>query len=271
MLGPSDFGVAAGLPVADASATLLDDGRIRIYVFAQEKGILSAISADGAAFQAEEGQRIAGQGAGMPRVVRLSDGRFRMFFINMGGISSAISDDGLNFTTEPGMRITADAAGFTGGTTAGMTSGATIVTLPDGSYRMYFSDLPRPGDPPGNHRIKSATSTDMLNWTVEEGVRIGLGAPALTGSAEHPSAFVNADGSITLFYGRFTGPGSNTQEGMYQSTSPNGLDFTEEIYSGLSFGNDPDALQQLDGTLLLYYGTFSPEVGGTVRVAKCSG
>ena len=38
VLGPSDFGVAAGLPLADTSAVLLEDGRVRMYMFAQDRG-----------------------------------------------------------------------------------------------------------------------------------------------------------------------------------------------------------------------------------------
>ena len=56
-LQPSDFGVAAGLPVADVSAVKLPDGRWRIYAFAQNQGIVSAISNDGLIFKAENGVR----------------------------------------------------------------------------------------------------------------------------------------------------------------------------------------------------------------------
>jgi len=106
-----------------------------------------------------------------------------------GGIKSAASPDGLTFTIENGFRLTQEAAGFTG-TTVSATTGPTVIGLADGRYRMYFSDLPRPGDPPGGHRIKSAVSADQLTWTVEPGIRIGPGAPALTESAStrSPSA-----------------------------------------------------------------------------------
>lgn len=272
VLGPVDFGVEAGQPVADGSAVLLDDGRVRFYVFGQGKGIVSAVSTgtDGLAFVAEEGTRMA-DGHGMPRAVRLTDGRWRLFFTTGGGIGSATSDDGLTFTREPDMRITAEAAGFSSETAAGgQTSGATVIALPDGGYRMYFSDLPRPGDPPGHHAIKSAVSTDMLAWTVEDGVRLGPAALALTESAEHPSVLAHEDGSVTLYYGKFEGPGFAGVEGLYQSTSVDGLTFEEERYTGLSMGNDPDALRLPDGTLLVYYGQFDHEIGGTIRVARCT-
>lgn len=178
-----------------------------------------------------------------------------------------MSQDGLTFTVENGFRLTAEAAGFTG-TTAGAASGATVIRLADGRYRMYFSDLPRPGDPPGNHHIKSAISPDQVTWTVETGVRIGPGAPVLTESSEHPFALGNPDGSVTLYYGKFTGGGSASPEGLYHATSTDGLTFQQETYD-VFFGNDPDALRLSDGTLVMYYGQFDPLVGGTINLARC--
>ena len=170
VLGPTDFGVAAGAVLADTSGVRLADGRVRLYTFAQGRGIVSAVSitTEGLSFAPETGARLP-DGSGMPRVVGLPDGRVRLFYTSGDGIKSAISTDGLTFTLEPGFRITAEAAGFSG-TNVRATSGATVTTLADGRFRMYFSDLPRPGDPPGNHLVKSAVSTDMLAWTVEAGV-----------------------------------------------------------------------------------------------------
>ncbi|OFW14646.1 MAG: hypothetical protein A3F70_09240 [Acidobacteria bacterium RIFCSPLOWO2_12_FULL_67_14] len=269
LLGPTDFGVAAGQPLADASATLLPDGRVRMYIFAQGRGIVSAVSltTEGVSFAPEAGTRLP-DGAGMPRVVVNPSGGWRLFFISGNGIRSAVSTDGLTFTIESGFRITAEAAGFTTGTTAGAASGATVIRLADLRYRMYFSDLPRPGDPPGSHRIKSAVSTDQLAWTVEPEVRIGPGAPVLTETAEHPFALTNADGSVTLYYGKFTGGGSASTEGLYHSTSIDGLTFEQETYD-VFFGNDPDALRLADGTLVMYYGQFDHQVGGTINLARC--
>jgi len=270
LLGPSDFGIAAGLPLADTSAVLLEDGRVRMYMFAQDRGIVSAVSltAEGVSFVAEEGERLP-DGSGMPRVVAIPTGGLRLFYTSGDGIQSATSEDGLTFTVEPGFRITAEEAGFSGATAGGATSGATVVQLADGRYRMYFSDLPRPGDPPGGHRVKSAVSTDQLAWTVEEGVRLGPGAPVLTDSAEHPFALANPDGTVTLYYGKFPGPGSASTEGVYESTSADGLTFEQETYD-VFFGNDPDALRLMDGSLVVYYGQFDPAVGGTINVARCT-
>lgn len=270
VLTPTDFNVAAGLPVADMSAVVLEDGRIRLYVFAQGQGIVSAtsITPEGLAFVADPGQRL-GDGSGMPRIVRRPEGGYRLFFISGDGIKSATSEDGLNFTVEAGFRISKEQAGLTdaAGNLQAL-SGATILRLQDGRYRMYFSDLPRPGEGPGGHRIKSAVSTDMLTWVMEEGLRMGVGATSLGESAEHPSALAHADGRMTLYYGKFLGPGSSNAEGMYFSTSNDGLTFETETL-GVFRGNDPDLIHRQDGTLLAYYGDFDPVIGGIVYVAAC--
>ena len=266
VLGPTDFGVAAGAVLADTSAVRLADGRVRLYTFAQGLGIVSAVSltAEGLTFVPEAGARLP-DGSGMPRVVAIPGGGLRLFYTSTNDIKSAVSTDGLTFTVEPGFRITAEAAGFSNMTVAA-TSGATVTTLADGRFRMYFSDLPRPGDPPGQHLVKSAVSTDMLAWTVEAGVRIGPGAPVLTGSAEHPFALANPDGSVTVYYGKFGAAGS--PDGVYQSTSLDWLTFEQETLD-VFFGNDPDALRLVDGTFVLYYGGFDPQIGGTINVARC--
>ena len=95
-------------------------------------------------------------------------------------------------------------------------TGPGVVKLKNGTYKMYFSDLPIPGEGVKAHYIRSASSTDTVTWTVDSGVRVGTGAPTLTGNAEHPCAYVNADGSVTIFYFR------NTDFKLYQSTASDG-------------------------------------------------
>jgi hypothetical protein len=187
----------------------------------------------------------------MPRIVQQPDGTWRLFVINGGGIGTATSADGLTFTEAAGLVLRGSDAGMAA------TSGPAVVRLRDGRYRMYFSDLPQPG---GSlvHEVKSATSSDLLSWSVEAGTRMS--------EAEHPFALAHADGSVTLLYYRATG-GS---QGLWLATSTDGLTFTGQQKVGIPApgGNDPDAVLQPDGSILLYYGDFQPGVGGTVKVAK---
>lgn len=181
------------------------------------------------------------------RILRLPDGRYRMYFHTpIGdpnpGIGSAISEDGLNFNQEPGLRITAKDAGFGPGFEL---SPGDIVPTSDGRYRMYFSSItPQIGDVSWEV-IKSAVSSDLLEWTVEEGDRIG-GSAKISGG-EHPSAVLNPDGSVTLFYGR------NINYALFYSTSQDGLTFETEdrlVHAVV----DSAFIPQPDGTMIGFIG-----------------
>lgn len=71
-----------------------------------------------------------------------------------------------------------------------------------------------------------------------------------------------------LFYGKFAAGGISGPEGLYQSTSADGLTFETEQFD-VFMGNDPDAIRLVDGTLAVYYGQFDPVIGGTINVATC--
>jgi hypothetical protein len=225
--------------MADSTTIRLNDGRWRMYIFAGS-AYASAISNDGLAFTAEPGFRLP-PGSGQSRAIRLDDGRIRIYFNSAQGINSAVStDDGANFTVESGTRISAASAGMSGLTGPG------IIKLRDGRYRAYFSDLPLPGQGVIPHSVKTAISSDLVNWTVESGTRIGAGT-TLSGNAEHPCAILNSDGSTTIFYFR------NTNGTLYSSTSTDGLTFSTETNTGIPNANDPDIVSLPDGTVRLYY------------------
>ncbi|MQC26927.1 MAG: hypothetical protein DWG76_05715 [Chloroflexi bacterium] len=256
ILQPADLGVPEGMPVADVSAYNLPDGRIRLYAFAQEQGVRSLVSEDGVAFTLEDGVRVDG---GMPRVVQLEDGSLRLFFISAGGIGSAVSEDGLTFTVEPGLRLSNADAGHE-------ITPLAIIPLAEGGFRAYFSDLPRPGTGPDPHQVYSAVSEDMLTWTIEEGVRIGVGS-ALEESAEHPAALLNADGSVTLYTcNNRAEPSEGGPTVIREATSADGLTFTESTSTYL-VGCDPDILVLPDGGLRLFYGNFDAAIGGYILSA----
>jgi hypothetical protein len=255
---PDDVGVDAGLPVADQSAVLLSDGRIRLYFFGQNKGILSAISTDnGQTFTPEPGQRLP-DGNGMPRAVMLPDGQIRLYVIGGDGINSAISADGLTFTPEPGLRLSNE------GAPVPELSGVSVVTTADG-YRAFFSDLPRPGEGPKAHIVYSASSADGLTWSFDEGVRVGaerLDAPdAMQQSAEHPFVLRESDGSYTMYFAR--------NQMLWSATSRDGLLWQNQQPTGI-VGNDPDALDLPNGQRLLLYGNFRPDIGGYLLAAQLS-
>ena len=260
---PPAFGVVVGEPLADPTAALLDDGRIRLYAYAQGIGIVSAVSDDGRSFTEEAGVRVVGTDGGQPRIWRLDDGRWRLYVSKVREIVSFTSDDGLVFTRDAGARLTAAAAGLPA------VSSPSIIELEPGRWRMYYSTLAIPGTGPGGKRVGSATSVDLLEWTVEDGWRLGEGAPALTDSAEHPFPVAGTDGLVSLFYGKFRASPGGAPDGLYRAMSVDGLAFTEEAYTGLYFGNDPEVLRLPGGDRILYYGDFDPGIGGQLLSATC--
>ena len=259
---PPAYGVELGQPIADPGVTMLADGRVRLYMFAQGVGIVSATSDDGIAFTEDAGVRVPEGVGGQSKPFRLPDGRLRLYSTKIDGITSFISDDDLNFVQEAGYRLTAAAAGLE------TISNPSIIEFAPGQYRMYYSTIAFPGEKPGGRSIGSAVSTDLLTWSVDPGFRLGPDAPVLTDSAEHPSAVRASDGSVYLFYGKFPGPGTVT-EGLYRAVSKDGLHFDKESYTGLYFANDPAVLKKPDGDRILYYGDFDPQIGGQIFVARC--
>lgn len=281
----ADFGGKAG-GLADVAVIRLNDGRFRMFIGANPAGasILSAISTDGVKFTLEAGQRlnspydIGGKQASFrhrPVVFRLDDGRLRLFAIYIdffnngvtpGFYSFTSSDEGLTWTLDPGVRLTTAATGLNS-----LATGA-IVKAKGGGWRFYFSD-----DPPsttgsngqvvqGDPRIMSAFSTDLVTWTMDAGVRIGIGA-TLSGNGQTPAGIVNADGSITLVYFR------NKPGFTMQSTSTDGISFTAEQKTGfgvndrfpvIAFDNWLTPLPNGDARLYFDYGN---ETAGTIYTA----
>jgi len=275
ILYPSLFGVSPGLPVADATGLVLSNGTIRAYVFAQNKGIVIADSADGKKFT-QVGNAFGGdKGQGMPRIMKLSDGRYRMYNMVGDGISCSISSDGLNFTIEKSLCIKAsDYPGAPNGIT-----GLALVKLKDGSYRAYFSDAVKAGTGPDPHTVFSAKSNDGTTWVPESGIRVGPGS-SLTRSAEHPAVVGHDDGSVTLFYydngarapkdaqGKWTIDSKG--QGVWYSTSSDGITFTMEKRLDFpqsvkrNFGNDPDLFLDKNGKMIFWGGDFDSQIGGTI-------
>ncbi len=110
-----------------------------------------------------------------PNVIRLADGRYRMYYSALvygdrafenstAVIKSAISDDAGHWEVEPGNRLEP----FGPDATLRVLC-PDVIPHPDGGYRMYFeaSCLNQPS------RVLSARSANGIDWTPEPGIRIG--------------------------------------------------------------------------------------------------
>ena len=126
-----------------------------------------------------------------PGVVALPGGGYRLFYTGVGPgrpypeaqgyILSAVSDDGLEFRKEPGIRVGPDPSVPN---RSRRTLAPTVTHLPDGRWRMYFESR-GPADRPTV--ICSAVSTDLLDWEIEDGIRLegmqDVGGPRYLSSA----------------------------------------------------------------------------------------
>jgi hypothetical protein len=115
-----------------------------------------------------------------PGIARMPDGRWRLFYTAVGperpfrqaqgSIFSAVSADGLDFTLEDGYRLAPDPDVEW---MRRRVLAPTITRLADGRWRMYFEARGTADRPTV---IASATSPDLLAWTVEPGIRLELAA-----------------------------------------------------------------------------------------------
>jgi len=119
----------------------------------------------------------------------------------------------------------AQTSGWTKDSGVRLTGGVPFVlALPDGTYRMYYTDIDSGG-------ILSAISSDGLNWTKENGVRIANGEQ---GSAEEiaadPTVIQLDDGNYRMYYSGKTGPGGpNTAVNrIYSAISSDSLNWQKE-------------------------------------------
>ena len=265
-LDPDHAGVAAGTVVADVSVIRLSDNTFRAYYHVGGIGVLSSVSSDGLNFTLESGTRLA-DGHGQVRVISLSNGAYRLYYTGMidgtAGIGSYYSTDGLNFTAESGVRIKASDYGVNN------LSGISLATMPDGTYRAYFSKLATAGGEIESFQTFSASSTDMLTFTKDDGIRVGSGSD-IDKSAEHPFVIKKSDGTYRMFFY------VNDPTASWTAVSTDGLTWSDAAETGISGvysvaeGNDADVVELADGSWRMYYGDFDDAVGGIIRSTTSS-
>ena len=136
-----------------------------------------------------DGARSGICGAVSPRVLRLPDHSYRMYYTQIlpreghpagandygnatTRILSAVSTNGLSWRPEPGVRLTSEQ----GGAGPFRVVSSEVVPVPDEStrMRMYFESCP--GTQSTENSIRSAISEDGgLVWSLEEGERLRIG------------------------------------------------------------------------------------------------
>jgi len=179
----------------------------------------------------------------VPNIIRLEDGRIRMYYGGMNGIQSAVSDDGLVFTKESGVRISPGSQD----SPEMIVSDPTLVMLEDGRVRMYYKGALGQGGPGQSvHTVFSAISSDGLLFE-KEGIRIDSQNTPDRGWASVPDAIVLPDGRVRLYY---VSDGLDVKHGVVSAISEDGLSFTREgpVLTGFV---DPSVIRLADGTYIM--------------------
>jgi hypothetical protein len=197
--------------------------------------VYSSISSDGIGWTKEDGIRKTQ--AIFPDVIKLPDGKWRMYFQNAGLIKSAISTDGLTFTDEPGTRIDTNEAGFNL-----RTVGAQSTTqLENGDYLMvYRGEIEEPyvGDDKVPNQTTQlyfwATSKDGLNFT-KKGIAIDSRDNTLYGLADGADWANWDDGNLRVYFWSYKG----VYYSVLENASTNNLQkFSEPVFA---FTNNSDS------------------------------
>lgn len=176
-LGTVQFSNLGSIVPVDPDVIELPDGRLRMYFYdiTQNRGehpIYSAVSSDGLNYDLEPGVRFKLERIFDPDVIRLADGRYRMYLNSEGRIISATSADGLSFTLDPGVRV--ERGGVPGS-----------IVLSDGSVRLYGCG------------IVAYRSTDGLRFSFEARTNIRSAPPAIVCD---PSVTSTLPSGYLMFY-----------------------------------------------------------------------
>ena len=254
--------VAIGGKYADADAVDLGNGKYRMYysiepeVAGNQLEMYSATSTDGIIWTKESGIRKTF--APFPSVLKLPNGKWRLYFQNTGVIKSALSSDGLNWSDEAGTRM--DATNSLG-LKFDNVAAPTVDRLSDGNYIMvyrgFINDAYSNETPNKNTQLFLwASSKDGLNWT-KKGMAIDSRNSTLQGLVDGPEIVPKwDDGTVKLFFWSYSG--------VYESTYSEGK-FSQPalVYSGQNTNaqnkfpmnppGDPTLLK-VNGTWYMYYG-----------------
>jgi hypothetical protein len=133
-----------------------------------------ASSTDGLSFD-KEGEILI-EKASVPDAVELPDGRIFLYAVDggnrsMSGLLVGISDDKGQTWQFGSLKIE------TARTQRSVGADPEIVLLSDGTFRLYYIvfNMMTPSQTPQDNKVMSATSTDGINFTEEEGVRFEYG------------------------------------------------------------------------------------------------
>ncbi|MBI1952161.1 hypothetical protein HYS42_00360 [Candidatus Saccharibacteria bacterium] len=251
---------------ADADVLKIEDNKWRMYYGVQPEvqgnqlEVYSATSTDGKTWTQESGTRKTF--ATFPAVVKLTDGKYRMYFQNASVIKSAISSDGLSFSDEAGTRIdTSNSENLTFDNVAA----PTVLLNADGIYTMvyrgtmngrYVSDTPNST----TQLLMWATSTDGLTFT-KKGIAVDSRNSTLRGHLDGPNIVKWDDGSTRVYVTNYNGVYMYSFDGSKFTGQT--LAFTLDTDGKAVYGIPPGdpTLAKINNVWYMYYGSTGTTSG----------
>ena len=250
-------GIAIPGTYADAEIVELENGVYRMYysiepeVPGNKLEMFSSTSSDGIIWEKEDG--IRKEFATFPDIVKLQDGKFRIYFQNAGIIKSAASDDGLIWRDEIGNRIDNLESGFNienvrAPTTMQLDDRTYIIVYSGAINQRYAQDVP--------NSITTlffyAVSKDGINFE-KRGVALDSRNSKFKGWIDGPE-WIKWDDEIRLYFWSY--------KGIYHITYKNGsfskgavFDYTTD--ASKPFPENPPGdptLAKINSKWFMYYG-----------------
>lgn len=246
---------------ADADIIDLGDGTYRMY-YSEEPEVqgfegraYSATSTDGVDWEIETGTRMIW--ATFPSVIRLVDGKYRIYFQRQGNIKSAISSDGLIWEDEIGTRIdVSNNEGLELENVAAPTvisTGSEYIMVYRGTINQrYANDVP-------NSNIQLlfwAVSGDGLNFEKKE-IALDSRNGEFKGLLDGPELVQWDDGTVRLYFWSYNGVshivlenGTFSKQEVFDYTTPSSNPYAP-------FPENPPGdptLMNVNGKWFMYYG-----------------
>ncbi|MEK6973451.1 MAG: hypothetical protein AABW72_05430 [archaeon] len=203
--------------MTDGNYRMLFEGS-KMFDNKNDRKLYSAISSDGLIWKIEDGVRFQDVGDGkpgeiftsVPDIIRLTDGKLRMYFARGLTSATAVSnDDGLTWTKETNLEL------------GKIALDPEIVLLEDGNYKLFFTAFEDEFGV-GEQWIMSASSSDGIEFVLGEGKLIG---PSTPGGLITDPDIVKVDNGYRMYYGEF----EKGEQGIYGNEP--------QIKSAFSFGS----------------------------------
>lgn len=261
-------GVAVDGKYADADIVGIDSKTWRLYYAVQPEvqgnnfEVYSSTSTDGKTWKQDSGTRKTM--ATFPEVIKLKDGRYRMYYQSAGVIKSAISSDGLSFSDESGTRIdksNSDNLEFDN------VAAPSIIQQDDGTFIMIYRGTINKryaeNTPNATTQVLMwATSTDGLSFT-KKGIAIDSRNETLDGQLDGPDIVKWDDGKYHVFMTSYTGVYESTLDSNKFST-PKLAYAGEAKQTSMGFMGAPPGdptTAKISGAWYMYYGATGSESG----------